>query len=318
MITREAAIWGYRLILGREPEDQAVIDDAMTAADLEAYRQRLFSSAEFAQNNLGVGLPSRWVAAPIMGGRRLIWILLSDRFVSRGCLFDDYEPAETRFVRSFLREGDTFVDAGANVGWFTMLASTIVGSAGHIHAFEPRLQTGEYLKRTVALNGLQGLISVYDFGLSDAEGDAILAWSSNTDNPGGSHLATNTQLAGMDYQQVRLRPLDSLGLAGADFIKADVEGAELRVFKGARGTIERSRPVVLSELSPEMLQRVSGASADEFFEFFRTLGYRAFAIDLQRYGEELQGFPPDWPKPLINVGLVPRERPLDPLQTDPG
>lgn len=100
----------------------------------------------------------------------------------------------------------------------------------------------------------------------------------------------------MEYQPLRLQPLDRLGLGQVDFMKVDVEGAEMRVFWGARATIEKSRPVILSELFPEMLKRVSDASANTFFEFFQGLGYRCFIIDRQRCGEEVREFPVGWYK----------------------
>jgi hypothetical protein len=63
---------------------------------------------------------------------------LSDRYVSFGCLQDAYEPVETRFIKAILRPNDVFVDVDANVSWYTMLASTIIGDGGHVHAFKSR------------------------------------------------------------------------------------------------------------------------------------------------------------------------------------
>lgn len=182
MITPDAVTWGYRFILGREPESQSVIERHAQVKDVETFRKNLFNSVEFAQQNLTARLPSRWVAAPVMRGERLIWIDLSDSFVSRGCLFDDYEPAETTFIKAFLKADDVFLDIGANVGWFTLLASTIIGVSGSIHAFEPRATTGNYLERTVKINGLDQ-VRVHRYGLSDTEGQAYLTWAKNTANP---------------------------------------------------------------------------------------------------------------------------------------
>jgi hypothetical protein len=112
----------------------------------------------------------------------------------------------------------------------------------------------------------------------------------------------------MEYQSVRLQALDHLGLERVDFMKVDVEGTEMRVFRGARATIERSRPIILSELSPEMLKRVSGVPVRTFFDFFQALGYRCFIVDKQRCGEEVVEFPDKWDKELINLGLVPVQR----------
>jgi FkbM family methyltransferase len=313
MVPREAVIWGYRLILGREPESEAAIEGHGRLADVAALRRHLLKCEEFTRKNLVSALPRVWVAAPVMHGQRLMWIDLGDQFVSLGCLFDNYEPAETRFVRAALRPGDVFIDVGANVGWFTLLASTIVSDTGKIYAFEPRAETGDHLEKTVTLNRLENQITVYRYALSDTEGKAFLNWAKDTDNPGGSFLADQVASERMEAQLVPLRQLDQLGLERVDFMKVDVEGAEMRVFRGARATLERCRPVILSELSPEMLERGSGAHTDAFFAFFKEFGYRCFTIDMQRDSEEITGFPADWHKPLLNVGLVPMEQPLEGL-----
>src|SRR5262249_16356678 len=156
---------------------------------------------------------------------RLMWIDLGDHFVSRGCLLDSYEPAETRFVRTVLREGDTFADVGANVGWFTLLASMIVGRQGRIHAFEPRPETVDYLEKRVFLNRPEGQVTIYRYGLSDADGQTLLVWAKDTDNPGGSFLADHKPHPSAESQLVAVRSLDDLALSRLDFMKVDVEGA---------------------------------------------------------------------------------------------
>jgi hypothetical protein len=61
-----------------------------------------------------------------------------------------------------------------------------------------------------------------------------------------------------------------------------------------------------------MLRRVSGAPVDAYFAFLDELGYRSFIVDVVRCGEEIRGFPADWHKPLINLALVPRDKPVPP------
>ncbi len=306
MVSREAVIWGYRLILGREPESEAAIEAHCQLPDITTLRRGLLGSEEFVRKKMASDLPRVWVAAPVMRGERLMWLDLGDQFVSLGCLLDDYEPVETRFVRTTLQPGDVFVDVGANVGWFTLLASTIVGTQGRIYAFEPRPETGLYLEKTIKLNGITDQVTLYRYGLSDKDGEGILVWLEGTENPGGSHLADQPPPQGMESQSIRLGMLDNLKFQRVDFMKVDVEGAELRVFRGARATLERCRPVILSELSPEMLERGSAATTDEFFAFFEEIGYRCFAIEMRDLDKEVTAFPPD--RSLLNLGLIPREK----------
>jgi FkbM family methyltransferase len=308
MLTREEVVWGYRYVLGREPESEHVIEIARGVADIAAFRSGLLASEEFAKTSKLLSSLDRWVLTPILGGQRLMWVNLSDKYVSFGCLLDNYEPAETRFVRKHLKGGDTFLDIGANIGWFTLLANSLVGPSGQDHAFEPHPIIGDYLGKTLEMNKLAN-VRLHRAGVFDEVLSADLAWSKNTDNFGGSFiLRDQATTSDMRTQTVPLVSLDSLELGKVDFIKIDIEGAEMRAFKGGMHLLSKYRPVVLSELYPDQLQRVSNATAEEFFDLFKRLDYRCFVVDVNREGDEITGFPQDWYKPLLNVGFVPRER----------
>lgn len=307
MLTRDEVIWGYRFILGRDPESETVIRQHRSHEDILQFRRTLMNSTEFGLH-IGRLAESKWVATEILGGRRLIWVDLADRFVSAGCLADDYEPIETRLLSMVLREKSTFVDVGANVGWFTLLASTLVGDKGGIHAFEPRDETRHYLKRSIEINELSHIVTIHEFGLWDGCLSATLVWESGTENPGHSFVANAPLGVGYAQQPTGLKSLDSLALPAVDVIKLDVEGAEIRVLNGARDTIGRCRPAILSEVYPKQLAQVSGASAGDFFALVRALDYRALLADERAPCSELDGFPDNWHKELASVLLMPDER----------
>jgi FkbM family methyltransferase len=319
-VTPEAVVWAYRLILGREPESEAVINQHLRHPDVQTLRRVMFGSDEFnfiRVNELGEGgqlawLRDRWVAVPVLAAQYLMWINLGDTYMSLGCLFDNYEPAQTYFVRSALATGDVFVDVGANAGWYTLVASSVVGETGRVLAFEPRADTADYLEKTVLLNGLASHVTVSRYALSDAESSGLLSWPAGTSNSGGSYLSPTAPIAGHESQPVLLRTLDSLKLMRLDFLKIDVEGAEMRVVNGARETLARCRPIIMSELTPEALAYVSGVSTQVYFAFFEQLGYRCHIAEDERWGDEISEFPADWPRPLINLGLVPREKAFAP------
>ena len=75
----------------------------------------------------------------------------------------------------FLRPGDTFIDAGANIGLFTLLALSVVGDKGHVHAFEPNPLVAAMLRESLALNAADN-VTVHEIGLSDVEGSAAFTW----------------------------------------------------------------------------------------------------------------------------------------------
>lgn len=309
MLTSDEVVWGYRYALGRDPESNLVLDRHKIAHDdWRQFRERLLSSAEFLHAQRGRTLPPKWVAAEILQGQRLLWLDLEDAFVSRGCLMDGYEPVETAFVRANLKPGDVFLDIGANIGWFTMLASTIVGERGHVHSFEPRKPTVDYLRRSVEANSLSGLVTVYEAGLADRDGDWHLAWAEGTANPGSSCLVeSGSEAANLQTLAIRLKALDNLAVEKVDFIKIDIEGAEMLAMKGGSKTIARNRPIVMSELHPKQLQIVSGVSPAEYIGWFRQQGYRIFLLEADR-NDELDDFPRFLSKELVNIVCIPTDK----------
>src|SRR5712691_4597118 len=115
MVTREEVIWAYRLLLGREPENEAAISVHSQYPDTETLRRAFLDSEEF-NGATKAGLVTHrlgryWVAAPVLGQKYLMWIDLADRYVSLGCLIDDYETTATQFMKSVLKPGDVVVDA---------------------------------------------------------------------------------------------------------------------------------------------------------------------------------------------------------------
>jgi FkbM family methyltransferase len=306
VLTNDEVIWGYRYILGRDPENTAVLDRHIRAyPDWRNFRQALLNSSEFVRSGIDRAAESKWVATSILGGERLIWLDLADSYVSRGCLFDAYEPVETGLVRQYLTAGDVFFDIGANIGWFSLLASTIVGPNGHIHAFEPRTPTVEYLRRSVVMNGLESVVTIHDFGLDSVSSEQFLGWVKDTPNPGSSMIMSSAIKNGFESIPIRLVAMDSLNISRVSFVKIDVEGAEMRVLEGGANTLSRNRPIVLSEIHPVQLQRVSGVTPADYFAWFLNKGYRAFIADAVRTGEEITAFPVDWHKELINIIFLP-------------
>lgn len=163
-------------------------------------------------------------------------------------------PAETEeqaLMRRVVRRGDVAFDIGANIGLHTLLLSQLVGAEGRVIAFEPNpeLQTtlGLTIKSLpnarllpVALSDQSGVSTLF---IPDDHSMSSLADWTKGRLPGEAHQAT------CDRQ--RLDDLVDAGLVPhPDFIKCDVEGAELMVFRGGRKTLDRSdAPVILFEMN---------------------------------------------------------------------
>ncbi len=72
--------------------------------------------------------------------------------------------------------------------------------------------------------------------------------------------------------------------------------------------ILKNRPIILSEILPLSLQRISGKSADEYLELFLNLDYKIFIIDGTHGGKEIRNYPRWWERDVLNVGMIPQER----------
>lgn len=241
-------------------------------------------------------------------GRRL-WIDLSDTFVSRVCMGGNYEPSETAFVRANLKQGDTFLDVGANIGWFATLAAQIVGPKGTVHAFEPRDDIRSLLARSVIDNGIGRTVEVHDAIVTDHSGEARLVWKAGHNNPGGTRVMPEDEAfrEGMAIQPARAVAIDDLKIKGhLSLIKMDIEGAEGLALRGAQKTLARHRPLIVTEVCDAAFQRVAGHGAVEFAALVRSLGYDIRELVEGRAGEIIDDDAALVTEHPISVVLTPR------------
>jgi FkbM family methyltransferase len=182
-------------------------------------------------------LPGKTIV-PILQGelRGYRWIVGSG---VHGYWLGSYEWDKQQFFCEVVREGQVVFDIGANVGFYTLLASCLVGPRGKVFAFEPLPENVRYLERHLELNEC-GNAEVLSLAMSDRCGFASFS------------LSGNRFVGCLDEQgelKVRVSSVDALVLEARlpfpDVMKIDVEGEELRVLRGASRTIERCQPLVL-------------------------------------------------------------------------
>jgi len=236
-----------------------------------------------------------WVIKETTQGYR-IWCSLDDRAISRPILVDSYELPETRFIARTLRQGDRAVDAGANIGYHTLHFAKLVGAEGHIYAFEPIAYLADALCASIDENGFLSRIDVYRSALDTKGGTARMRHAPRTANFGGAHFSPKAPLPEfqIDEAVATVRLDDVIGNRPCHFIKLDVEGAEPRVIRGARKTLETGRPVILAELHDDQLRAVSDSTADDFIAQMAALGYRCSRLNpdgtrggrLERYDDK--------------------------------
>jgi hypothetical protein len=134
---REHVIWAYRLFLSREPESELVVREKLRAHRTVAeLRRELVASEEFRAENpeLGFFAERNVVQAELEGGVRL-YVDLADHGMTLAILRRRFRTAELRFVREIVKPGQTVLDVGAGVGFFTVQMAELVGPAGRVYAY---------------------------------------------------------------------------------------------------------------------------------------------------------------------------------------
>ncbi len=190
-----------------------------------------------------------------------------------------YEPDVSATLRTLLAPGATFVDIGANIGWFSLLGASLVGAEGRVIAIEPNPRNVALLRQSAKDNGFDN-IEVLAVALSDGPGAVALETDGSNgriipvDGPPAAPVEAEFVVASYPLDEV----LASAGVGHVDVIKVDVEGAEPLVLRGGMATFTASRPVLISEFFPLALDSSPWGSARGYLSTLRHLGYRLSVI----------------------------------------
>lgn len=188
----------------------------------------------------------------------------------------EYGGEMQALLESRLKPGSVFCDVGANVGYYSLFASRLVGNDGQVFAFEPNPDLVPLLRRSVRFNHREN-VAVLPVGVGRASSVARLQVmrSSGVSFVGDpSDVRAEDRPRGSEWIPV-MRLDDALRghLSRLDLLKIDVEGRELDVLEGARETLETHRPAVVIEVAPTNLSRF-GTGPEQILGFFESLGYR--------------------------------------------
>jgi FkbM family methyltransferase len=217
------------------------------------------------------------------GGRSSIY---ADLHTPMGLMLYRYghHDADLDLVGRLLEPGDVFVDGGANVGLFTLVAAQRVGSGGKVVAFEPGRAVRLRLLENIVLNRL-AQVEVIPFALSSGAGQASFRVFAAS-GAGLNHLAPADGEEG-GIETVALTSLDASviphDLGRLALIKLDLEGAEYHALLGATAILRSHRPDLLLEIEPAHLQRM-GTSAEAVAELLSQHGYTFFRTGADEAG----------------------------------
>lgn len=207
---------------------------------------------------------------------------LQDGIAREVCFTGMYEPQETLILRNLLRPGQTFLDVGANWGYFTLLAAHCVGPAGYVISLEPDPRLYPQLRFNIDLNGLAH-VQTLQVAAAANEGVMTLAgFDESGENFGISRLVPDTEEAGGRTFAVRTASLDELldelKVGIVDLLKMDIEGAEALAIPGLRRSLASHRVrQLLVEVHPQDLKR-HGMRTEQLLKILTDAGYRSLRV----------------------------------------
>jgi FkbM family methyltransferase len=197
-----------------------------------------------------------------------------------------HEKNTTELFRKVLRPGSTFLDLGANIGYFSLLAARLVGKKGRVYSFEPEPRNFRYLTKNIQINNYAHA-TLEPKAVSDSPGQVKL-YICPYDS--GHHTINQPEgirsyRQGYDYQQEEYVEVDKVCLdeyfpdQPVDVIKMDVEGAELLALTGMDRLIRRQKSLrMFVEFFPLLIREMGGLPEEFIRRLRQDYGFSAFVI----------------------------------------
>ena len=199
------------------------------------------------------------------------WCDLSES-IQRNIFLFGYDDEAEQFIRSKLRAGNTFLDIGANVGFYSLLASSIVGESGRVIAIEPNPKTYRRLTETIEANGITNVLAL-NLALGRERGRLSLFM----DPASGNDTATLVSHDGPESVEVEVHPLDDIAAAHQidtiDYLKIDVDGFEPDVFAGAKRLLTEGKIKFIQTEICDYWLRLNGSSPDKLHQLITASGF---------------------------------------------
>ncbi len=286
----------FQILLGRDAESEAhAWESAKHYKTVKALREQFAVYPEVRRSvfaMLSDQIPFDIIKIRSKRGFDIL-INLKDTGVSKEIfLFDEFEPHNEAFITAHLVPGETFVDIGANIGWFSLIAAQ--RGAGQVLAFEANRRTCKMLTESVQMSPWRDLIEIYNVALAPSAGvlnyediqsgnigggqvhQTDYRHTQNADIIADKYAATADAFGDAPMAAVPAASLDSLladyeGKIG--LVKMDVEGSEPYVLRGAAQTLARHRPKLLIEFHKDKLEFSGDCSIAQLTAQLSDFGY---------------------------------------------
>ena len=203
----------------------------------------------------------------------------NDYNISRSLLVKGtYEPEETKIFKENIEEGMIVIDIGANIGYYTLIASKLVGDKGKVYAFEPDIRSYNLLVKNIKINKCNNVIPILK-AVSNKSGNSTL-FINNLEATSSSLSKENCRNR-TNSIKVKTVTLDE-SFGKIDIIKMDVEGAERIIIEGGKRVLKNNNLKILMEFNIKMLKSL-GTDKSILLNQLKLLGYKT-KHRIMRYG----------------------------------
>jgi FkbM family methyltransferase len=190
-----------------------------------------------------------------------------------------YEPEVKALVSGEIKKGDTVLDIGANIGYYTLIFARLSGDSGCVFAFEPEPENFQLLKKNIECNSYRNVILE---PLAVSESSKIMKLCLNKDNQADNRLinSINNLQNFIDVNSISLDDYFRDYSGKIDFVKIDAQGAEAAIIKGMDGILRKNKDIkLLVEFWPFGLN-YCGSSADLFLKLLSGYGFIFHKVSL--------------------------------------
>lgn len=229
---------------------------------------------------------NRMMVLPQYGGK--LFTYANDLSLTPALLIDGiFEVGLTNYMFQNIKEGMTVIDVGANLGYFSVLIGYLVGAQGKVYAYEANPEMHRLLVDNLTVNELKHNAVAINQAVSWSEG--TLNFNVSKRFKGNSSLIAHSGQYKADFKSdefeviaVKATALDNAHLGEkVDFIKIDVEGAELEVFTGMGEIIAAHKPQIVFEFNKSMMGEAVEAFRNNLESHRTQYGYRFYYLDAQ-------------------------------------
>ncbi len=203
-----------------------------------------------------------------------------DDLIGRHILAGNYEPEVAGLIREHLRPGMTFLDVGANVGFFSLMAASIVGDKGTVIAVEPSPSNVRLLEISRVLNAFENL-EIH--AVAADEKMRLLSYSTAFSNGPTNEPADDVERLMLSHMVPSMKIDQIIGKRRVDICKIDVEGFEHIALRGASSLLKRHKPIIVSEFAPDNIK----GGADSYLDYLICLGYQIGVIGMDGSVEDV-------------------------------